>query len=152
VQITNIWELSFGRGRKWANSGIMNVLAGGWQINNIFSMMSGTPFSVSADGASLNLPGSTQRADQVLPDVQILGNAGPGQAYFDVLAFLPVTTARFGSAHYNSMRGPGAFNWDLGVFRSFPITERFKMEFRAEAFNFTNTPHLANPGANVSNL
>ena len=39
---------------------------------------------------------------------------------------------------------------DLGVFRRFPLTERFTLEFRTEAFNFTNTPHFANPSANVN--
>jgi hypothetical protein len=152
VQITSILELPFGRGRTWATSGPLSVLASGWQLNNIFTMMSGTPFSITADGASLNLPGSTQRADQIAPAVNILGGAGRGQSYFDPLAFLPVTTPRFGNAHYNSMRGPGVFNWDVGVFRSFLVTESLKLEFRAEAFNFTNTPHFANPGGNVSNL
>jgi hypothetical protein len=152
VQITNIWELPFGRGRRWAQGGVGNAIAGGWQINNVVNMMSGTPFSITAAGTSLNLPGSTQRADQILPEVAIFGNAGRGQSYFDPLAFAPVTEARFGNAHYNSMRGPGVFNWDLGIFRTFPINERVKVEFRAEAFNFTNTPHFANPGNNVSNL
>jgi hypothetical protein len=41
--------------------------------------------------------------------------------------------------------GPKQFNLDIGLFRRFPLTERAHMEFRAEAFNFTNTPHFANP-------
>jgi hypothetical protein len=43
-------------------------------------------------------------------------------------------------------------NWDLGLFRQIAFTERWNLQFRAEAFNFTNTPHFANPGGNVSNL
>ena len=43
-------------------------------------------------------------------------------------------------------------NLDLGLFREFSATERVKIQFRAEAFNFTNTPHFNNPGTNVSNL
>ena len=46
--------------------------------------------------------------------------------------------------------GPGVVSMDLGVFRRFPLTERFTLEFRTEAFNFTNTPHFANPSANVN--
>ena len=50
------------------------------------------------------------------------------------------------------MRGPGEVNMDLGLSREFRLKERYSIQFRAEAFNFTNTPHFANPGGNVSNL
>ncbi len=40
----------------------------------------------------------------------------------------------------------------MGIFRDFRVTEKIKVQFRADAFNATNTPHFANPGANVSNL
>jgi hypothetical protein len=73
-------------------------------------------------------------------------------SYFDPFAFAPVTDARFGTAGFNTLRGPGLANVDLGLFREFAISERFKLQVRAEAFNFTNTPHFANPGTNVSNL
>jgi hypothetical protein len=116
-------------------------------------MLSGLPFSVSASGSSLNMPGTnTQRADQVKANAQTLGGIGGGSSYFDPLAFAPVTTARFGNAGYNSMRGPGAVNLDLGIFREFPITERIRLQFRGEAFNTTNTPHFGLPGTNVSNM
>jgi len=153
-QITNIWELPFGRGRRWAsNGGIASAVLGGWQVNNLVSLYTGQPFNVSSS-ASLNLPGSSQRADQVKPKVEKFGGVGPGQSYFDPFAFAspPTNPPRFGNAHYGSMRGPGIANWDFGVFRRFQVTERWKIEFRAEAFNFTNTPHFPNPGGNVSNL
>jgi hypothetical protein len=153
LQITNIWELPFGKGRHWANQGgILSLIAGGWQVNNLLSFMSGRPFTVTASGASLDLPGSSQRADQVKSSVEKLGGVGRGASYFDPFAFAPVTAPRFGTAGFNSMRGPGVANWDFGLFREFSLSERFKVQFRAEAFNFTNTPHFANPGTNVSNM
>ena len=48
------------------------------------------------------------------------------------------------------MRGPGITNVDGSIFRDFPITERWKLQFRAEAFNVSNTPAFNNPGATVS--
>lgn len=48
------------------------------------------------------------------------------------------------------MRGPGVGNLDLAVFRKFGLTERLNLEFRAEAFNLTNTPHFNNPGASAA--
>jgi hypothetical protein len=151
-QMQGVWELPFGRGRKWANAGgPVSWLAGGWQINAIFSSSSGFPFYVTS-ASTLNALGTTQRADQVKDKVEILGGAGRGQAYFDPLAYRPVTDLRFGTAGFNSLKGPGIVNLDMGIFRNFQINERWNIQFRAEAFNSTNTPHFANPGNNVSNL
>jgi hypothetical protein len=146
-------ELPFGRGKPWGNQGgVAGALLGGWQLNGIFSSYSGNPFTVTSAGTSLNAPGNSQTADQIKPEVRILGGAGPGQAYFDPLAYAPVTAVRFGTSGLNALRGPGVVNLDLGLFREFSATERVKIQFRAEAFNATNTPHFNNPGTNVSNL
>jgi hypothetical protein len=153
LQIASIAELPFGKGKRWfSGGGLASSVAGGWQINAIFSAVSGLPFSVSASATSLNAPGNTQRADQVKPEVKILGGAGRGQSFFDPLAFAPVTAVRFGTAGFNSVRGPGVVNVDLGLFREFRVNERWRVQFRAESFNFTNTPHFGLPGRNVSNL
>ncbi|MGI8785395.1 MAG: TonB-dependent receptor domain-containing protein [Acidobacteriota bacterium] len=152
LQITNITELPFGRGKNWVTEGFLSKLAGGWQVNSILSFTTGTPFTVSASGTSLNAPGNSQRADQINPEVKILGGIGRGQSYFDPTAFAAVNDARFGTSGFNSLRGPGYANWKFGLFRNFKATERVNVQFRAEAFNFTNTPHFRAPGANVSNL
>jgi len=146
-------ELPFGRGKRWSNQGgIAGALLGGWQLNGIFSSYSGNPFTVTSASTSLNAPGNSQTADQIKPEVKILGGTGSGQPYFDPLAYAPVTAVRFGTSGLNSLRGPGVVNLDLGLFREFSATERVKIQFRAEGFNITNTPHFNNPGTNVSNL
>jgi hypothetical protein len=48
------------------------------------------------------------------------------------------------------MRGPGVVNLDLSLFRAFKLTEQFQLQFRAEAFNVTNTPHFAIPESNIN--
>ena len=100
---------------------MVSRIVGGWQVNNIVSFYSGTPFSVTASGTSLNAPENDQRADQVKSDVAILGGIGATSAYFDPLAFAPVTEARFGTAPFNVLRGPGVASWDLGIFRQFEL-------------------------------
>ena len=106
----------------------------------------------SAKGsASVNSPGNTQTADQIVPEVKILGGHGLGQAYFDPNAFAPVTAVRFGNTGRNILRGPGFFNLDGGITRTFALTERFRLQFRGEAFGVTNTPQFGTPGATVSN-
>ncbi len=148
-RVSSTYELPFGRGKKMLTSGIASAVAGGWQLNGILSIYSGSPFTVASSGASLNAPGSSQRADQVKANVQILEDPS---SWFDPLAYAPVTQPRFGTAGFNSLRGPGVRNLDLSLFRSFRLTERWTVQFRAEALNLTNTPHFSNPGANVSNL
>lgn len=159
LQISSIVELPFGKGRKWLNNGgVLSWIAGGWQVNNIISFMSGQPFSVTADGASLRAPESSQRADLVVDQVKIIGGVGRGNSYFDPFAFGdPARTLRpgefrFGTAGWNLLRGPGISNWDLGLFREFQATDRVNVQLRVECFNCTNTPHFSNPGGNVSNL
>jgi hypothetical protein len=143
---SGIAELPFGKGKRWASSGPLAWLAGGWQLNGIFAAYSGTPFSVFADNTSLNDFGAnTQRADLVKRDVKILGGIGPTSAYFDPTAFASVTGVRFGTAGFNLLRGPGMLNVDASVFRDFRIRERWRLQFRAEAFNLANQPHFQNP-------
>jgi hypothetical protein len=144
------YALPFGRGHALASSGVPAAIAGGWQVNGILTRASGTPFTVTSSGASLNAPGSTQTADQVLANVAILGQIGPNSSYFNPLAFAPVTGARFGTSGRDILRGPGLFNLDASVFRTFRVRERINLQFRAESFGLTNTPQFSNPGANVS--
>ena len=152
-QASVIAELPFGAGKRFLNdASALSAIAGGWQVNALFSAYSGLPFSVSAAGTSLNLPNSTQMADKVKSDVQIIGDIGAGKSWFDPLAFRAVTDPRFGNAGYNTMRGPGFANLDLSVQRQFTLRDRLTLQARMEVFNVTNTPHFANPNANVSNL
>lgn len=157
-----VWDLPFGQGRRWGSDGFVKHLVGGWQINGVLSATSGTPFSI-VQGSAPNLlaAGSGQIPDQVKSSVGILdgnlkGTPAPGTdpsayQYFDRTAFAQVDTARFGNVGRNSLRGPGFFNIDLGVFRSITITERFRIQFRAEALNALNHPNFSNPGTDISN-
>ncbi len=142
------YELPFGRSQKWLTHGLGKAVAGGWQVNGIMALVSGSPFTVSSSATALNSPGNAQTANQVQPTVAIYGGLTP---YFDTTAFAAPTGAGvFGNAGRNILRGPGYFNLDASVFRNFRITERVKGQFRAEAFGSTNTPHFGNPAATVT--
>ena len=150
--ISASYELPFGKGKPLATRGVGNAVLSGWSLNGIFNHYSGAPFTVSASASSCNCPGNSQTADLIKPEVAVVGSGVGGQAYFDPLAYAPVTGARFGTSGFNQLRGPGNTNLDLSLFRTFRLTERFKVHVRGEAMNASNTPHFANPGANVSNL
>lgn len=144
------YELPFGKGKPMATGGIGAAILGGWQINPTVSRYSGRPFIVAASGASLNAPNNQQVADQVNANVQKLGGVGLGAPFYDPSPFKPVIEPRFGNMGLNALRGPSLFGMNLGVFRRFNFTERMDLQFRAEALNFTNTPVLNNPNADLS--
>jgi hypothetical protein len=149
-ELSAIYKLPFGKKQRYLTSGIGAAVAGAWQVNALLSLYSGTPFWISAPGTSLNAPGSPQLADQVKPDVAIHGAHGLASPYFDTSAFVPVTSARFGTSSFDPLRGPGYGNLDLGLFRTFGIRERLNAQFRMEALNVTNHPNFSNPDRGVS--
>ncbi len=152
-----VYELPWGKGRPFALSGIADHIAGGWRVNGIYSAYTGTPFTVSASANSLNTPGSSQTADQIAEIVEV-GDVGPGSQYFAVTSFRdpnlqrPANTYRFGSMGRNALHGPGFQKADLALFKDFNLTERLVLQFKAESFNFTNTPRFNNPNSNVSSM
>ena len=151
-QASFVAELPFGMNKPFMNSGgAASAIFGGWQVNGLFSAYSGSPFTIESAATSLDMNGSNQMADQVKDTVEILGGVGPGNPWFDTTAFRPVTERRFGTAGFNSMRGPGFTNFDMSVFRQFALGAARTLQFRLEIFNLTNTPHFANPSANASN-
>lgn len=139
-----IWELPFGRSRRWLRSGYGGWILGGWQLNGIFTAQTGDPLNVTFSNTTLNAPGNGNRPN-VSGKPEIFGRAGRGERWLDVSKFSAPPTAVFGNTGRNILTGPGLVNLDFSVFRNFFLTERFVLAFRMESFNFTNTPHFNNP-------
>ncbi len=162
VQIGAGYELPFGKGKKFVSDGVAAKVVGGWTLSSIASFVNGRPLTATAAGGSLNAPGNTQTPD-LIGSISYPKATGPNAIWFDPNAFRPVefspewlaSTAanrpfRFGSAGRSVLRGPGFSNIDLSLVRSFQILEKVRMDFRVDAFNFTNTPLFNNPGTNAS--
>ena len=149
-QLGFVYELPFGDGKPWATTGMSKTIFGNWQMNGTYAAYSGRPFTLTASGASLNMPGNQQTPDQIKDDVEIFGKVGDAGTYFDTTAFARVTEVRFGNVGRNTMRGPGQQNLDLSLFRSFSLNKTADLQFRLEAFNVTNTPHFSQPNGNVN--
>jgi hypothetical protein len=146
----------FGKGRRWAQQGILSHLLGGWELNGILTAESGTPiYVVQSNGNSLNAAGSLQVPDLVKSSVAIPGGIGTGHPYFDTSAYavvnIPSTQPqRFGNSGRNNIRGPGLFNLDSGLFRTFTVRERLNLQFRAEGLNVLNHTNFSNPAADIT--
>ncbi|HKS75122.1 MAG TPA: TonB-dependent receptor [Terriglobales bacterium] len=151
LQILHVWELPFGKGRKWlSGGGVGSFIAGGWQLSGLASFISGPPFSVYSDGTGFNTPGSNQTADQIKPSISKIGAVGAGEYFYDPSAFANPGAARLGTTGFNILRASGIGNYDFSVSREFNLTERFRLQFRMDAFNFTNTPHFDVPDNSLS--
>jgi hypothetical protein len=150
VVISNAYELPFGKGKKFAQSGPAAWLLGGWQLNALASLRTGRPSTVTAPTGSVNSAGSGQFADCLSSPVTL----GSPDGWWDPSSFADPEdiggTPRFGTCGPGVLRGPGLVNIDMGVFRKFQMSERMDVQIRAEAFNMTNTPHFNNPNSNVS--
>jgi len=152
-QLAYVYELPVGKGKSWASGGgAATKLLSGWQTSGIFSAISGQPgwnSPLRASGASLNAVGQAQTPDLV-GSVKKLGGVGPGQPFYDPSAFAAVTRVGYGNVGRNTLLGPGTVNMDFSLFRSFNVTERLNLQFRADAANFFNSPHFNNPNGDFT--
>jgi hypothetical protein len=145
-----VYELPFGKGKKWLNTGVSNWIFGGWQTNGVVSIETGNPFTINASSAGLNAPGNSQFAN-LTGSFKKLKGIGKTSPWFDTSNFSTPTGAVLGNTGTGQFTGPGLFGWDASVGKHFAIRERMNLELRAEAFSLTNTPQFGNPSSNVSN-
>ena len=148
-QMGFVYELPIGAGKALATTGAASHVLGGWQISGIAALLSGQPFDIRASSASLNAASALQTADQV-GEVRKIGAVGSGTSFYNTDAFAPVTEQRFGTSGRNILDRPGVTNLDLSIMKNMALSEKVNAQFRAEFFNFTNTPQFGRPRNNVS--
>lgn len=138
--ISGSYELPLGK----TGPAVYKYIASGWQLNGIASFQSGNVISVTQNGTSYgsnkpNVAGDPTRSD---PSINMWLNRA---------AFTNSPAFTFGNVARNlpRTRSDGWNNLDLSVLKNFNILERFRLQFRAETFNFTNTPTFGNPAGNI---
>jgi hypothetical protein len=144
------YELPFGRGKKFGSSmsRAADLLAGGWAILGIGSYQTGFPLTVT-QGAGVSNSDGQQRGDVNVGVPLVLANQGPNQ-WFNPAAFSIAAPGAPGNAGKNILEGPPLANLDVSLFKDFPITERFKLQFRSEFFNVMNHPNFLGAAAPVA--
>jgi hypothetical protein len=168
LQMYGVYDLPFGKGQRMAREGWASAVFGGFQVSGVVSVMSGLPiYVIQGSAPNLLAGGSAQVPNQLNPTIAVAGGVGTvaqrgssAGVWFDntVLgvnctancAWAPETGARFGTVGRNTLRGPGFFETDLSIFRTFRITESANLQFRAEALNATNHANFANPASDVT--
>jgi len=151
-----VYELPFGRGRKFMNSApkAVDAVLGGWQMNGIATFQKGIPIAISNGGNStgINSPGIRPTTNGQDPFVGGAIGSRLNQ-YFIQSDFSQTPNYTFGNVgrFLPNIRQPGAHNLDFSLFKSFKPIEKMTLQFRAEAFNFTNSPTWSAPGTTVNN-
>jgi len=139
MTIAGTYDFPVGKGRKLGASmhPILNAAVGGWQVSGIYTYRS---------GEFLRFP----TADVV--GEPFIDNPGP-QKWFNTDAYRVPTpfTPRTNPFQYSGVTGPIFWNADGTVSKTFPIKESYKLEFRFEAYNLTNSLMWANPNMTVGN-
>lgn len=151
--INGVWELPFGKGKSHlADPGIARAVLGNWQVNGITTMRTGVPLSLTMASNTLFNFGGPQRPNWT-------GQSGEGEGriasrvnkYFNPLVYSAPQPYTFGNAprFMAGLRGPGTMNFDVSVFKNFPIHERLSLQFRAEAFNVANRAEFGLPNTSI---
>ena len=145
------YELPVGKGRRFLNSSRpADLVLGGWHVGGILTFRSGFPFSPlmgydPSNTGSNGLLRTDRIANGNLPASQRSPNL-----WFDINAFPLPTGYTFGNAGKNILDGPGEKTGDISIRKMFNLTERFNLEFRAEAFNAFNHAVFTQPDSNIS--
>jgi hypothetical protein len=135
-----LYELPFLRNSK----GWMNAAFADWQVGGIWTLQSGSPFTInlSTDNANNGQPIPSQRPNQICDP-----NQGPKTTaqWFNTSCFAMPAPLAYGTAGRDTVVGPGTNNFDATVQKDFPFSESVKLQFRADMFNFFNHPNFKQP-------
>jgi outer membrane receptor protein involved in Fe transport len=153
-----VYDLPFGKGRQFGGNmnPVVDAVLGGWEINAINTANTGFPLNIFYGQSTANdvtgLSVTSEYRGTAMQRPNVTGSAvGQSTAqslltYFAGYTFsLPPNNYPFGNLGRNALRGPGFEQWDLGVNKTFRITERLRLQFRSEFFNVLNHTNFGNP-------
>jgi len=147
------YELPFGRGKAFGSQlpRALDLLAGHWQLNGIVTFSTGVPLAIANQQNNSQSYSATQRPNVDGRDPKLPGSRSTDDKlarWFDTSIFSQPAPFTFGNLGrvMPTLRRHGVRNWDFSVFKNFALAEARRLEFRAEFFNFTNTPQFGAPG------
>ena len=145
VTVNAVYELPFGPGRRWLDTGLAGKILGGWSISNVSSAQTGGPLTITTQTNTTNSFSAGGLRANVLRNPNLSGG-GAVSAWFDTSAFAQPAPFTFGNGGLGIVRAAGVVNLDFSILREFRMAERFRLQFRGEFFNALNHTNLGLPG------
>jgi hypothetical protein len=152
--LSAVYDLPFGRGRAYLHDvgKAADLLVGGWSVNTLYFARAGFPINVTLSRAATELPdgnNQNQRPNRISGVPLYLPNRNITQ-WINPAAFSLPAVGVWGNAGRNIANGPALWQNDTAIEKSFGVTERNRILFRAEAFNMFNRAQYASPSAGLS--
>ena len=151
LEVSYQYELPFGHGKMLfgkANA-FTNSVISGWQLGGVTSFQTGQPFSVSYTAPGSQIYGASGRANRV-PGVALYPAQKTRAEWFNPAAFTAPPAYTFGTSGYDMLWGPHYMNWDMNLEKNTAISERLKLQLRAEVFNIANHPNFSVPSSSLT--
>jgi hypothetical protein len=150
-----VYQLPFGQGRRFVNSGVVGKAIGGWDLSGIMTARTGLPVNITITRkANVMLDGitSSQRPD-LIPGVALYPAGGSTLSnWFSFAPFAVPAKYTWGNAPRYFGRGPGNYELDTALSKRTPIFEGGALTFRAEAFNLFNHPMFSTPSGGLGSV
>ena len=152
--VNAVYELPFGKGKKFWTDGVASKLLGGWELAGISTARTGLPVNITMTrkaGAVLDGNNKNQRPNLV-PGVPIYAANQTVDNWFNPAAFALPANGTWGNLGRYIANGPGMFEIDSSLQKRFKLTERLALNFRAAAYNLFNHPVFDLPSGAIGNL
>lgn len=157
AKFATVYDLPFGKGRKWLQSGFASWIAGNWRIAGILTYSSGLPIGLTRNNPLALFNGTTRPTITSYDNwrAPLKGDSFDPAAdrFFDSTAFPTQPVAMGNATRYNpNIRAFPNLNEDISLGKTIPIGEKRRVDFRAEAFNVFNRVVFNTTTANFTNL
>ena len=150
-----VYQLPFGRGRRFMNQGVAGKIAEGWDLSGIFTARSGEPVNITITRkGNVMLDGITSgQRPNLVPGVSIYPAGGSTKSnWFNFAAFAVPAKYTWGNAPRYMGVGPGNYEVDTALSKRTSLFDRGGLTFRAEAFNLFNHPMFATPSGSLGTV
>lgn len=148
LSASTVYELPWGRGRKFLTSGALSQIAGGWNVGVILIAQQGSPFGLVTQTNTTNSFNAVQRVNVLRNPALPVGERTVAR-WFDTTAVAAPAAYTFGNSPRGLLTGPGLFNADLSLIKNIRLFEGVTMQFRAESLNVLNRTNFQAPGRSL---